>query len=197
MARIRFLELLVRRGGLTVVPRVVVRLGQRQLRALRGQRLTATRIRIHGDFHLGQALYTGRDFFFLDFEGDPARPLSERRIKRSPLVDVAGMLDSFYHAAHGMLLGGGEGVVPRRESLHALEAWARFWSRAVAREFMKSYLAVPGVAALLPSNQEHLRAMLRIFLIEFELRKLAFAVEHAPADIVVPARAIAELTEPA
>ena len=71
-------------------------------RFLRDQRLNAMRIRIHGDYHLGQALYTGKDFVIIDFEGDPARPLSERRIKRSPLEDVASMLDSFYHASHAV-----------------------------------------------------------------------------------------------
>ena len=63
------------------------------------------RIRIHGDYHLGQVLYNGKDFTIIDFEGDPGRPLSERRIKRSPLQDVAGMIDSFYHASHGVLFG--------------------------------------------------------------------------------------------
>jgi maltose alpha-D-glucosyltransferase/alpha-amylase len=166
-----------------------------RLRFLRDQRVAATRIRIHGDFNLGQVLYTGRDFVILDFEGDPARPLSERRIKRSPLEDVAGMLDSFYDAAHGVLFGEAPGVVPKPESLGALEAWARFWSRSVAREFMASYLAVPGVAALLPNNPDHLRAMLRVYLLDRELRKLAIALDRAPGRIRIPAHAIRELTE--
>ena len=62
-------------------------------------------------------LYTGKDFVIIDFEGDPARPLSERRIKRSPLQDVAGMIDSFYHASHGVLFGEAPGVIPKPESL--------------------------------------------------------------------------------
>ena len=62
-------------------------------------------------------LYTGKDFTIIDFEGDPARPLSERRIKRSPLQDVAGMIDSFYHASHGVLFGEAPGVIPTPESI--------------------------------------------------------------------------------
>ena len=74
----------------------------------------ALAIRCHGDYHLGQVLYSGKDFVIIDFEGDPARPLSERRIKRSPLQDVAGMIESFYHASHGVLFGEAPGVIPKR-----------------------------------------------------------------------------------
>ena len=164
-----------------------------KLRFLRDQRLNAARIRIHGDYHLAQALYTGKDFVIIDFEGDLARPQSERRIKRSPLEDVAGMLDSFYHASHGVLFGETPGVIPKPESLNALEAWAKFWYRAVRGEFLDSYLANPGVAALLPDNPEQLRTLLGIFLLDFAGRKLVYALTHAPERIRVPAHAILEL----
>jgi maltose alpha-D-glucosyltransferase / alpha-amylase len=164
---------------------------------LRDHRIAAMRIRIHGDFHLGQVLYTGRDFVFLDFEGDPDRPLSERRIKRSPLQDVAGMLDSFYHAAHGVLFGEAPGVIPKPESLKALDAWAKLWYRTVATAFVTSYLAAPGIDALMPSNREHLRSLLRLFLLECSLHKLAHVSVNAPERIRVPIHAIFELLEAA
>ena len=119
-----------------------------KLRFLRDTRINATRIRIHGDYHLAQALYTGKDFVIIDFEGDLARPQSERRIKRSPLQDVAGMLDSFYHASHGVLFGETPGVIPKPESLNALESWAKFWYRSVRGEFLDAYLGnARGVSA--------------------------------------------------
>ena len=166
-----------------------------RLRYLRDQRISAMRIRIHGDYHLGQVLYTGKDLSIIDFEGDPARPLSERRIKRSPLQDVAGMLDSFYHASHGALFGEAPGVIPKPESLNALEAWAKFWYRWVHGEFMNHYLAAPGVAALLPSNPDQVRIMLRLFLLELAMRKLSFMLSHEPDRIRIPAHAILELAE--
>jgi maltose alpha-D-glucosyltransferase/alpha-amylase len=155
------------------------------------------RIRIHGDFHLGQVLYTGKDFVVIDFEGDPARPLSERRIKRSPLDDVAGMLDSFYHASHGVLFGEAPGVIPKPESLNALEAWAKFWFHWVSRAYLNEYLQTAGVAALLPPRREDIHALLRLFLLDLALRKLSFELTHAPERIRVPSHAIVELVEAA
>ena len=164
-------------------------------RYLRDQRFSAARIRVHGDYHLGQVLYTGKDFVILDFEGDPGRPLSERRLKRSPLHDVAGMLDSFYHAAHAVLFGEAPGVIAKPESLDALEAWAKSWSKMVSADFLSAYLAAPGIGELLPQNPEHIRELDRIFLIDLALRKLAFELTHAPERIRIPAHAINELVE--
>jgi maltose alpha-D-glucosyltransferase/alpha-amylase len=164
-------------------------------RYLRDQRFTAARIRVHGDYHLGQVLYTGKDFVMLDFEGDPGRPLSERRLKRSPLHDVAGMLDSFYHAAHAVLFGEAPGVIAKPESLDALESWAKSWSKMVSADFLSAYLAAPGIGELLPQNPEHIRELDRIFLIDLALRKFAFELTNAPERIRIPAHAINELVE--
>jgi len=166
-------------------------------RFLRDQRLFAARIRIHGDFHLGQVLYTGKDFVIIDFEGDPERPLSERRIKRSPLQDVAGMVNSFYRASHGVLFGETPGVIPRPETLEALEAWAKFWYRTVSVEYLNAYLAAPGIEPLLPNELEHTRTLLRIFLLDLSLHKLSFELDRAPERIRIPAHAILELVEAA
>jgi maltose alpha-D-glucosyltransferase / alpha-amylase len=168
---------------------------RQRYRYLRDQRFAAARIRVHGDYHLGQVLYTGKDFVILDFEGDPGRPLSERRLKRSPLHDIAGMLDSFYHAAHAVLFGEAPGVVAKPESLDALEAWAKVWAKTISADFLSAYLATPGIGELLPRDPEHIVELDRIFLIDLALRKLGFELAHAPERIRIPAHAILELVE--
>ena len=103
------------------------------------QRSAATKIRIHGDYHLGQALYTGKDFVFLDFEGEPARSLSERKLKRSALRDVAGMMRSFQYAAYSALWQ----PAMRPEDIPFLERWADLWYRQMSSVFLQSYLRPP------------------------------------------------------
>src|SRR5436189_3555904 len=100
------------------------------------RRTNAAKIRIHGDYHLGQLLYTGKDFVILDFEGEPARPLSERKLKRSVLRDVAGMMRSFQYAAYSALWQ----PAMRSEYVPFLERWAELWYRQMSSLFLQSYL---------------------------------------------------------
>src|SRR3989442_6548831 len=113
------------------------------LKAFLARRLNTTRIRVHGDYHLGQVLYTGHDFVIIDFEGEPTRTLYERRLKRLAMRDVAGMLRSFSYASQSALRA--QQVAPER--MPGLEAWARLWVDAVSAAFLKSYLANAGSAS--------------------------------------------------
>src|SRR5258707_10215674 len=94
--------------------------------------IEAMRIRIHGDYHLGQVLYTGSDFVIIDFEGEPARPLAERRVKRSPLQDVAGMLRSFHYAAFSFQLAPSEEMAASEMNNYDVRTWAERWYACVA-----------------------------------------------------------------
>src|SRR2546423_3932785 len=96
------------------------------------RRANAAKIRIHGDYHLGQVLYTGKDFVILDFEGEPARALSERKLKRSVLRDVAGMMRSFQYAAYSALWQ----PAMRAEDVPFLERWADLWYRQMSSVFL-------------------------------------------------------------
>jgi maltose alpha-D-glucosyltransferase/alpha-amylase len=166
-----------------------------KLQALRDRRFAAVRTRTHGDYHLGQVLYTGKDFVLIDFEGDPGRPLSERRLKRSPLRDVATMLDSFYHAAHGVLYGETPGVIPRPESMQALEELAKVWYGRVSTVFVDAYLGVSEITPLLPAARDQLQVLLDIYRLDAALNKLTFQLTHTPERIRIPAHAILELME--
>jgi maltose alpha-D-glucosyltransferase/alpha-amylase len=98
------------------------------------RRTNAAKIRIHGDYHLGQLVYTGKDFVILDFEGEPARPLSDRKMKRSALRDVAGMMRSFQYAAYAALWQ----QAMRKEDVPFLDRWADLWYRQTSSMFRRA-----------------------------------------------------------
>jgi len=153
------------------------------------------RIRCHGDYHLGQVLYTGKDFIIIDFEGEPARPLSERRIKRSPLRDVAGMLRSFHYAAYTALFAEeAEGVYASHPAaLAALEPWARFWYHWVAAVFLRTYREVASRASFLPRAREELQVLLDAYLLQKAVYEVGYELNNRPDWVRVPLRGILQL----
>jgi maltose alpha-D-glucosyltransferase / alpha-amylase len=161
--------------------------------SLRHIKTDAVRIRHHGDFHLGQVLYTGRDFVIIDFEGEPARPLSERRLKRSPLRDVAGMLRSFQYAAYAALYGQVPGVTVRHENLEQLNAAAEVWTAWVGAAYMKGYLSAAANAPYIPESQEALRVLLDGFLLEKAVYEVAYELNNRPDWVRIPLTGIAKL----
>lgn len=135
------------------------------------------RMRIHGDYHLGQLLRTGIDFLIVDFEGEPARSLSERRRKNSPLKDVAGMLRSFSYAAHSALP-----VSPSPSQL----AWSSLWENASANAFLTGYReAMTAHPDLLP-QPEHAQGLLLTFLLEKALYELLYELNNRPEWLSLP-----------
>jgi maltose alpha-D-glucosyltransferase / alpha-amylase len=154
-------------------------------RALLARKMTATRIRCHGDYHLGQLLHTGKDFVIIDFEGEAYRVLSERRHKRSPLRDVAGLLRSFHYASHaawsGQVVGrrSSPGLV-RGEDVARLEPWARFWNDWVGAAFLGAYLAEAAGASFLPRDRDDLGVLLDSHLLDCAVDSLGHELEHRP-----------------
>jgi maltose alpha-D-glucosyltransferase / alpha-amylase len=158
-------------------------------------RLAAMRIRCHGDYHLGQVLYTGNDFVILDFEGEPARPLGERRLKRSPLVDVAGMLRSFDYAAHHPLLDPAHEGVIRSDDVARLAPCARFWRNWAGSSFLRAYLRTVEGAGLVPEERRDLTTLLDVFLLEKAVYELGYELNNRPGWAGIPLRGIRALLE--
>jgi maltose alpha-D-glucosyltransferase/alpha-amylase len=150
-------------------------------------------IRVHGDYHLGQVLYSGRDFSIIDFEGEPGRTRAERYRLRSPLADVAGMLRSYHYAAHGVLTGELDGSRVRSEDRERLEPFARFHYRWSAVAFLSSYLAGIAPAELLPATSEAVEELLGLHLFEKALSEINYELDSRPAWVVLPLSGLCEL----
>ncbi len=166
-----------------------------RLRSILDRKITGMRIRCHGDYHLGQVLNTGKDFVIIDFEGEPARRLSERRLKRSCLRDVAGMLRSFHYAASaGLLQHAARGAAPEHPDAQASLDWAaRFWRGWVSVAFMKGYLETAGRATFLPGTREDVQALLDAHLLEKAIYEIGYELSRRPDWVRIPAQGIVEL----
>ncbi|MFZ0911074.1 MAG: putative maltokinase [Candidatus Acidiferrales bacterium] len=160
------------------------------------QPITATRTRIHGDYHLGQVLYTGSDFFIIDFEGEPARPIAERCVKLSPLQDVAGMLRSFHYAAFASLPSSQEDSADARgENVRKRTKVAENWHAWVAAHFLNSYLREAGTASFIPANQNELWALLQIHLLEKAVYELNYELNNRVDWVRIPLAGILSLLQ--
>ncbi len=146
-------------------------------------------IRVHGDYHLGQVLYTGHDFVIIDFEGEPTRSLYERRLKRLALRDVAGMLRSFDYASQTALRNGKF----QPEALPRVRSWARFWVDSVSAAFVRSYLSTAGSASFVAQTPEDLELQLRTMLLEKALYELRYELNSRPDWVRIPLRGILEM----
>jgi maltose alpha-D-glucosyltransferase/alpha-amylase len=166
----------------------------RRLQRVLEPKINASRIRIHGDYHLGQVLYTGKDFVIIDFEGEPARPLSERRIKRSPLQDVAGMLRSLNYAAYSALYGRLGGIAADRDP-SVLQHWVRFWYLWASGAFLGTYLDVARGASFIPRSEAHTKILLDTFLLGKAMYELGYEANNRPQWMKIPIQGILQLLE--
>ena len=162
---------------------------------LKKSKFDLARIRCHGDFHLGQVLYTGKDFVIIDFEGEPARSLTERKLKRPCMKDVAGMIRSFHYAANWALREHGRrGVIPP-EQFQAQEKWANFWYQWISTIFLDSYLTTAKNAPFLPKDKSQNQILLKVFLIEKGFYELAYELNHRPDWVDIPLKGLTEILE--
>ncbi len=169
-------------------------------------------IRIHGDYHLGQTLHIGDtllngdgsdsqhdpgagDFILLDFEGEPARPLEERRQKQSPIRDVAGMIRSFSYVANAGL---DRFLATYPEPAHGtpldrLAAWAQLWQNCASAEFLAAYCETISIREGLIPSPKDAQTLLNAYLLEKALYELLYELNNRPAWLRIPIAGILSL----
>ena len=158
--------------------------------ALNSSQFRTQRIRIHGDYHLGQVLRVKTDFVILDFEGEPARPLAERRAKQCPLKDIAGMLRSFSYAAYASLINY---AARHPDDVSRLEPWAQLWERSASAAFLRAYLETAKGAEFLPVDSADFGRLLDVFLLDKVLYEVLYELNARPAWVRIPLMGIMSL----
>lgn len=162
------------------------------VRRITAKKIFAEKIRIHGDLHLGQILHTGKDFIFIDFEGEPARTISERRLKYSPLRDVAGMIRSFHYAAYACIF---QRMLKQGLEAENLYPWADLWYFTVGGVYLHYYRKALEQTGILPEDEDDFATLLEVFLMEKAVYELGYELNNRPAWLVIPLRGIRSLLE--
>jgi maltose alpha-D-glucosyltransferase/alpha-amylase len=147
----------------------------------------ASKIRVHGDYHLGQVLWSEGDFYILDFEGEPARSIAQRRQKQSALKDVAGMVRSFSYAAYAALFAH---AASRPAEFERLEPWARLWQTWASAAFLRGYFVTIGDALFVPTEASQREALLRLWMLDKALYELNYELNNRPDWLRIPIRGV-------
>jgi maltose alpha-D-glucosyltransferase/alpha-amylase len=153
------------------------------------RKLDAMKTAVHGDYHLGQVLNTGKDFVIIDLEGESRRSLGERALKRSPLIDVASMMRSFDYAAHAALSR------QRGEDALLLQPWVEAWVNEIRAVFLRTYLETTKGAPFLPARDGDFELLLQAFLLARAIQEIAYELTHRPELVGIPLRAVANVAK--
>jgi maltose alpha-D-glucosyltransferase/alpha-amylase len=163
---------------------------------LRAGKLEAQRIRVHGDLHLGQVLWTGHDVVFIDFEGEPGRPMGERIIKRSPLVDLAGMVRSLDYAGREAVdLAIERGLVAEHD-MDRVDRWRARWTQTISNEMVEAYFAEIEPAGLVPADAADARLLLDLYTVEKGLYEIRYEIANRPSWVGRPLAAVVDMLMP-
>jgi maltose alpha-D-glucosyltransferase/alpha-amylase len=162
------------------------------LKGLQSEKIDTKKTRIHGNLHLGNVIFTGKDFYFNDFEGDATRAFSEKRLKKSPLKDIASLIRSFHYAAyHAIFIRG----IIRKEDVPFAQEWSQKWYKYVSNQFFNSYYEQMEGSLILPKEKAHTKLLLDVFMIERALYELRVELSKKSDKALLPAIAINELVE--
>ncbi|HEX2963124.1 MAG TPA: putative maltokinase, partial [Ignavibacteriales bacterium] len=156
------------------------------------KKISAKKIRIHGDYHLGQVLNTGDDFMIIDFEGEPVRSPGERRLKYTAMRDVAGMVRSLHYAVYSVFF--------QRSKMHGEEAsllqpWIEPWYYYITGAFLSSYLEATKGYDIVPEKRDELNILLTLFLIDKSIYEVGYELNNRPDWVVIPMQGIRMITK--
>jgi maltose alpha-D-glucosyltransferase / alpha-amylase len=165
-----------------------------RLRRVMAGSVTAQRIRCHGDCHLGQALWTGKDFVIIDFEGEPARSLAQRRAKRPAAFDLAGMVRSFHYASRAAATRLSRDLTESFD-VATLEQGLRLWHRWTSGTFLRAYLQAVEGSPDLPGSRAQLASLLEFFLLEKAVYELGYEANSRPEWVDIPASGILDILD--
>ncbi len=161
-----------------------------RLKTLMQSPIHVDKIRVHGDYHLGQVLFTENDFVIIDFEGEPMRPIEERRKKRPAFQDLAGMIRSFHYAAYAALL---QERSRSKDDLKRFMPFGEIWFHEVSRAFLKSYLDAVNCAQFVPKTLDEQERLLRAFLLSKAMYELLYELNNRPDWVLIPLRGIVQM----
>jgi maltose alpha-D-glucosyltransferase/alpha-amylase len=154
------------------------------------RKITAMKMRTHGDYHLGQVLYTGKDFVIIDFEGEPNRTVTERRLKKPALRDIAGMVRSFHYAAHVSLL---QGATQQGIDIEYLRHWADLWYTYVSGLFLHAYLKSVSGTRVVPNDENDVAVLLETFVLEKAVYELGYELNNRPDWLMIAVRGVEQI----
>jgi len=162
------------------------------LKKVYSNKLDIMKIRTHGNFKLRHVLFTGRDFVFINFEGSPGKRYSQRRLKKSPLSDIASIISSFHYIAY-------EGILKnqniRKEDINALRPWAEKWFHYMVQIYLRAYLDRTNGNRFIPENDEDFKNILNVFLLEMAIHRLSDELEAPSERILIPTICILKIIE--
>ena len=156
------------------------------------KKLDVIKIRIHGNYHLGQILLTGKDIAITDFGGDPVKSFSDRRLKRSPLRDVAAMIRSFRYVCYEGFL---KTTHAKNNDINTMLPYARLWAHHMTGFFLHAYFETVSESAFIPKDKGDLLMMLDTYLLEKSMYDLKFELAHRPEMVIVPMRTISSILD--
>ncbi|PLX25841.1 MAG: maltose alpha-D-glucosyltransferase [Salinivirgaceae bacterium] len=153
------------------------------LKKIYSKKLDIYKIRTHGNLKLRHVLFTGRDFIFINFEGRPGTRYSQRRLKKSPIADIASMLSSFHYVAYEAIM---KNQNIRREDFDSLQPWAEKWYHYMGQIFIKAYLDKVNGSMFIPENEEDFENTLNVFLLETTIQRIHNELIEPSQKLIIP-----------